>query len=134
MPMNSDQLKYLDILQNTITRMAENSAKIKNWFIISTGGLLSIFFTQDIQDENLLWVAVIITILFYFSDTFYLMLEKSFRKKFENFINDPNTKLFDMNIKEYKNFKTFWKAFKSFSMIPYWMSIIVIILTNYIIC
>lgn len=126
--MNSDQLKYLDILQNTITRMAENSAKIKNWFIISTGGLLSIFFTQDTQDDNLLLITGVIALLFYFSDTFYLMLEKSFRKKFENFINDPNEKLFDMNIKKYKNFKTFIKAFRSFSMLPYWMSIVIIIL------
>lgn len=130
MPMDSDQLKYLDILQNTITRMAENSAKIKNWFIISTGGLLSIFFTKQANDKYLLLVAVIITILFYFSDTFYLMLEKSFRKKFKNFIDKPNAKLFDMDIKEYKHIGTFLEALKSLSMIPYWISMIIIVLTS----
>lgn len=112
---NTSKLQYLNIIQNVITRMADNSFKIKNWAILVDSGLLSLYFTKG--RWQILIVAMVITLVFFALDAYYLLLERQFRIKYNDVVNDKHAKLFDMSIK--LKFGQYIKAITSPAMVFY---------------
>lgn len=113
--MNISRLQYLNTIQNVITRMADNSFKIKNWAILVNSGLLSLYFTRG--RWQILIVAMVITFVFFALDAYYLLLERHFRIKYNNAVDSKYTKLFDMSIK--LKFSQYIKVVKSPAMAFY---------------
>lgn len=107
--MNTSRLQYLDTIQHVITRMADNSFKIKNWAILVNSGLLSLYFTRG--RWQVLIVAMVITLVFFALDAYYLLLERLFRIKYNNAVAAKYTELFDMSIK--LKFSQYVKVLKS---------------------
>lgn len=80
--------QYVNLLQENITRMANNSASCKNWFIAIIVGSLAIAFSKE-NSAYLPQIVVILkgmTILFFFLDCLYLGLERRFKKAERLFI------------------------------------------------
>lgn len=95
--------------------MADNSFKIKNWAILVDSGLLSLYFTKG--RWQILIVAMVITLVFFALDAYYLLLERQFRIKYNDVVNDKHAKLFDMSIK--LKFGQYMKAITSPAMVFY---------------
>lgn len=74
-------LKHMEMYQDIITRMANNSAACKKWGLPLITAILA-FVVKD-QQYSLVWLAIIAILLFYALDAYYLMLENRFRKGFE---------------------------------------------------
>ena len=70
-------LKHMDMYQNIITRMANNSSACKNWCIVLVSALLA--FIIDKGRVDVAWLGAIPISMFYFLDAYYLGLEKQFR-------------------------------------------------------
>ena len=89
--------QYVNLLQENITRMANNSANCKNWLSAIIAGVFTVVFTKDANYiPELLTIIKIITLLFYFLDCLYLGLERNFIAAEKEFIklcraNNPNT-------------------------------------------
>lgn len=101
-------IEYFKILQNTITRMAQNSFLIKAWSITIIAGISVLTFSFI----NTLIFAVLIgvIIVFWIMDSYYLRLEKLYRKLYEKVVNIFNTpsmktqiRLFDMKYESFTN-------------------------------
>lgn len=117
------------MLQVIITRMAGNCFAIKNWFIVSFGGLLTIYLTKGIA--NIMLVALLIAVAFGLWDAYYLSLERKYRQKYELALLDQ-TELFDMGFSDLPKPQKQRGALLSLSLVPYWMALgIAIILLNH---
>ncbi len=99
--MNEDKRLYLQLIQNIIDRMADNSFKVKGWAI---GVMLAIFsFASNQGDKRCILFTVVPLFVLWFLDTYYLQLERKYRLFYNikrNLKNDEN--LYDMN---YNNIK-----------------------------
>jgi hypothetical protein len=81
---------HLEILQNVIERMASNSTSSKTWCITIVSAVLVVIADKGKPDFALL--ALIPTILFLALDTYYLAMEKGFRKSYESFVKKIHQK------------------------------------------
>lgn len=87
--LEGDQLiafhKELDLIQDCIKRMANNSFMIKGWTVTYVGGLIAICKGEI----PLIWIAVAICIgvvAFWYVDAHFLQTERAYRKLYEDVI------------------------------------------------
>ena len=70
-------LKHMEIYQNIISRMANNSSACKNWCIVLVSAFLA--FVIDKGKGDVAWLGAIPILIFWFLDAYYLGLENKFR-------------------------------------------------------
>ncbi|HEX5753741.1 MAG TPA: hypothetical protein VFZ09_46565 [Archangium sp.] len=75
--MNDLQLKRVELLQNIITRMAQNSFTIKGWAVTVLTALLA--FSNKDSDRWFAVYALYPAVAFWGLDAYYLMQERLFR-------------------------------------------------------
>lgn len=102
-------IAYFKMIQNVITRMAQNSFLIKAWSITIIAGILVL--TLTILNYMIFIVLLVIISMFWCLDSYYLRLERLYRRLYDSKVGEYNNKsegnimiLFDMN---YKNFIKF---------------------------
>ena len=83
---DTQDLQYLQMMQENITRMAGNSASAKTWLVTIVTG----FFALGCSITELDWwllLAIIPTIAFWYIDAYYLRLERALRNREQEYIN-----------------------------------------------
>lgn len=85
--MEEAKIKYLEMIQSVITRMASNSFYLKGWSIT----LVTALFALTAKDNrNLFFLIAYIPIIFFWAlDSYYLSLERQYR----NLFNDVRKKM-----------------------------------------
>ena len=110
--MEGDVVKHLELIQQSITRMANHSFLVKGWSITLAAAL----FALSAQFSNVAFavVAILPAVSFWRLDAYYLRQERLFRKLYDS-VRKPGTALssFDMSTKEYETsvpkwFRTLW--------------------------
>ena len=132
---NPSVIAYLTFLQDNITRMNSNSSNVKALVAV----IYTIFVTVlcAVDKINLYWYfGIIIIVLGVLLDSYYLGLEKMYRTKFNNFVNDLNNgnidvkKIYDMKPKN-TNIKSevlaeLLSSMFSFSVLGFYLMIVAI--------
>ena len=106
--MNSNlYLEYFKIIQNTISRMAQNSFLIKTWSITLIAGISVLTF--NFISTLIFSILIGVILIFWILDTYYLRLERLYRFLYEDVVNAFNDqskkgqiKLFDMKYEVFK--------------------------------
>ena len=80
--------KHLEITQNVITRMAENSRSCKVWCVTLVSAVLVLVARTEKPEYAL--IALIPAALFLILDTYYLALEQGFRETYNAFVRKLN--------------------------------------------
>ena len=123
---------YLSMLQDNITRMATNSANCKTWTITIVTALLALTLA-DMAITGYLQVLYIPVFLFYLLDSYYLSVEKRFRKVEEEFVykakigEDTNDLLYSFNIHKDTWYKHLFCATTSISVWPFYLLMALVI-------
>ncbi len=75
------KLKHLEMLQNIIDRMADNSFSLKGWSVI----LVSALFALAASDSNthFVYLAYLPSMMFWILDGYFLWQERLFRKLYD---------------------------------------------------
>jgi hypothetical protein len=73
--------KHLEMIQGVINRMASNQFLFKGWSITLIAAIAT--FTAKGNSPSLMAIPIVATLLFWFVDAYYLMLERAFRKLYE---------------------------------------------------
>jgi len=132
----SEVQAYISLLDNIITRMASNSANAKNWLMTIIAAAIALQWSHS-QLSNVIWLLVP-TILFAFTDLYYLGMERHFKKVESDFIaairNNPEATeglfVFRKTSKKEQIVNTF-KAIDSLSIWPFYGIVIAGILVVY---
>jgi len=128
-------VEYLKMVQNIITRLANNSFKIRTGAVVLfIVGLIS---TEFFANMIVLIIAIVFLLLIWYLDSYYLYQERLFRKLYNKIVNNIDKYLkdekefilFNMNISEFKNNKgSLIKAMVSTTEILFYLPIIVFLL------
>ena len=123
-------VSYLESLQSVISRMGGNSANIKALIAV----VYTIFITLLIAIKELKtywWIGLIIVFVGILMDTYYLALEKMYRRKYNDFVDILNKgqidekAIYNMNPKstylKYELFAVMLDAVRSFSVIVFYI-------------
>lgn len=98
---NEDRFQFLQMIQGVITRMAECSLKMKEWFITITCAIVAAYVATN--KPAMLFAISIAAVLFYILDSNYLRNEKIFRAMYKDNCNlNVPIDSFEMNISQYK--------------------------------
>jgi hypothetical protein len=121
---------HLEITQSAIQRMAENSASCKTWCVTLVSAILVVI--ADKGKPQYALIAIIPTALFLILDSYYLMLEKMFRKSYNDFINKlHNDKVVETDLYSIapngNRFKMFFTSIFSFSVLPFYLTLLVMV-------
>lgn len=73
--------KHLEMIQNIILRMASNSFLLKSWSVIIISALFALSAKES--NSNLIIVAYLPAISFWFLDSFFLWQERMYRKLYD---------------------------------------------------
>lgn len=127
--MEEDRRKYLEFIQNIITRMNSNSFMIKGWTITIVSALLVLFAT--IKVDSLYIITILPIILFWVLDAYYLQMERKFRSLYNNVIqNHASIVLYSMNIEEISinndSKNKYWSSFRSRTIWPFYVFLLII--------
>lgn len=87
--INEERIRYLEIIQNIIDRMARCSFHLKEWTIAVESALLALF--ASVQKTLVLLIGIIPALIFWALDSYYLQQERGFRNLYdeESNINKP---------------------------------------------
>ena len=96
--MSEEKIKYLEFIQNIVTRMNQNSFMIKGWTVAIVSALLAVYAGK----ENKLFILISIFPVFVlmFLDSYYLWQERKFRHLYSKALDEDEfqkVKLFSMN-------------------------------------
>lgn len=96
--MSEEKIKYLEFIQNIVTRMNQNSFMIKGWTVAIVSALLAVYAGK----ENKLFILISIfpVFIFMFLDSYYLWQERKFRHLYSKSLDEDESqkvKLFSMN-------------------------------------
>lgn len=97
-----NKYKHMDYIQSTISRMASNSFYLKGWNITIIAAIVALSLKES--DWRIYTCSLILNIIFWFLDAYYLKQEKLFRelyKKVSAISNDDEIN-FSMDTREFK--------------------------------
>ncbi len=131
--MEEKMIKYLEFIQNIVSRLNSNSFQIKGLSITILSALLAVYSSNN--NLKILILAIIPTFLLWLLDSYYLYQERLFRdlfKKISNIESNKNEfKHFDLSISdiEKKTDKYLSAVFSKTTFIFYYSIILVLIIT-----
>lgn len=121
--LDEHEIEAIKINQAIIKRMADNSQRIKNYFLIFSGLIITIVSSMNNTDFNNIFVIIgylIVGLAFWFMDANYLRLEKQFRMHHQAIVSGsiPYLEQYRFNPAKYQ-YSIFKVMFNSFSIIIY---------------
>lgn len=135
MENNQDKISHLQMIQSIVDRMGKNSFLLKGWAV---GVMVAIYAFAGQNYNKAVIVTLIPLIIFWILDSYYLMLERKYRRLYDEVRLKENNKIdFDMNfnnvslkMKEIKKFE-FIRNFFSKTEWPFYLVCITVTLIIY---
>ena len=126
---------HIEMMQDVITRMAENSRSCKLWCVTLVAAVL-VLVARTGEPRHAL-IALIPTLLFLFLDSYYLALERAFRKSYDTFVCKLHQgKLAPSDVYEVRRERMGWRlgirCVRSPSIWPFYILLIATILVAWI--
>lgn len=126
---------HLRMMQDVIARMASNSASCKTWCVTLVAAVLVLVarFGESVE-PNYALIALAPTIAFLVLDTYYLTLERRFRNSYDDFVRRLHKgEVLGNDLYEIKplgsRIGTFFnRLLRSFSILPFYVFLVVLIL------
>lgn len=125
-----NKYKHMDYIQSAISRMASNSFYLKGWNVTIIAAIVALSFKES--DWRIYACALVLNVVFWFLDAYYLKQEKLFRELYNKVsqISDDNLIDFSMNTSEFKEKVSAipYIMIKNISITPLYLSISVVLL------
>ena len=120
-----DKRKHLEFIQGVINRLSSNTFLFKGWSITIIVAVFAAMVTT--KNYALMWLSLGATLIFWFIDAYYLMLEQSYRKLYDKVAETDIEKIdYKMGVKDYICFSAWIKAFKRPVLLMFYGVILVV--------
>jgi len=128
--MDEQRITHLEMIQQVITRRAQNSFAYKAWMV---GLVAGIFVLAAKQGGGPVWIALIPTLAFWGLDAYYLRQERLFRRLYEGVREaepaEAEADPFSMDTSPYEmEVATWWETCRSKTIVWLYAPIAVLIL------
>lgn len=124
MNMTENKLRYLEMIQNIITRMAKNSFTIKGWVITIVSAIFIFAKTSNLL--LILSITYLPILLFWLLDAYYLSLERKYRNLYNYVLTIPSESLtYELKPKNGEN-SGICNSFLSKSVMPFYLLFLII--------
>ena len=120
-------MKHLEFIQGTISRMSNTSFLLKGWSVTIIGGLFAL--SEKQSQMELLWMIVLIAIIMWGLDGYFLYQERLFRSLYNHvrFIDEEKID-FSMDTSKYKGgYNTLFQSVFSGSLSVFYFPLIVFV-------
>ena len=125
-----NKYKHMDYIQSAITRMASNSFYLKGWNVTIIAAIVALSIKES--DWRIYACALLLNIVFWFLDAYYLKQEKLFRELYRKIsaISDDAAINFSMDTREFKQNVPCVPSImaKNISITPLYLSISVVLI------
>lgn len=125
-----NKYKHMDYIQSAITRMASNSFYLKGWNVTFIAAIVALSIKES--DWRIYACALLLNIVFWFLDAYYLKQEKLFRELYRKIsaISDDAAIDFSMDTREFKQNVPCIPSImaKNISITPLYLSISVVLI------
>lgn len=112
--MTQERMKFLEFIQNTISRMNTNSSQMKTMCITITSALFAVYAAS--QNKQMILIAFIPLFLCCLLDMYYLWQERIFRDFYTEAIKEQSI-IQDFDLSSFKNYqKGFFILYGSISL------------------
>ena len=102
----ADKRKHLEMIQAVIARMGGNLFYLRGWSITLIGVVLAIFSQSDNIDSFPILVLLIMTMMLWVYDGYFLALERKYRDLYNKVRKLPETEIdFSMDIRKFEDRK-----------------------------
>lgn len=124
--------KHLEFIQGAITRMANTSFLLKGWSITVVAGLFA--FSASTERISILVLAIVLNLVFWFLDSYYLRQERMYRALYDEVRKQPESTIdFSMDASRFADKKKWYKAPFSISLWPFYTAALAILVVFLII-
>lgn len=128
-----NKLKYLEMIQAIITRMADNSFKLKNWAVVLASAMLAL--AANNGNARLVLVAFLPVLTLWILDGYFLWQERLYRALYNRARTAEESAIdFDLKIsEETRKAEKGWRdAILSTTLIPFYGAIVVSLVFAYV--
>ena len=120
------KMKHLELIQEVIKRMANNSFLLKGWTVTLVTGILALA-SKD-TDKQYFWIAYIPILMFWFLDAYYLQLERRYRRLYNSRLEEREVNFsMQMPIPSIEEKTTYIQALVSKTEIGFYIALGIII-------
>ena len=115
---------HIEIMQGVISRMGDNSRSCKIWCVTLAAAIL--FLSSRTDEANDVLIALAPAFLFWFLDSYYLSLERAFRRSYGAFVKKVRggeARVSDLYVVDPSGSVirgVFWAMFRSVSVLPFY--------------
>ena len=120
-----DKISHLQMIQSIIDRMGKNSFSLKGW---SVGIMIAIYAFAGQNYNKAVIVTLIPLIIFWILDSYYLMLERKYRRLYDDF--DMNFNNISLKMNEIKKFEFIRNIFSK-TIWPFYVACIMVTIIIY---
>jgi hypothetical protein len=130
--------KEIDLIQDCIKRMANNSFLIKGWMLSISGIILAIVFNKDTSNiYPATWIIGAVIFCFWYLDAYFLRMERMYRYLYEWVIShrlESEDFMYDLNPNRFKSKVTssFSVMFSETLWIFYFFPMLILLIVNLI--
>ena len=130
--------KEIDLIQNCITRMANNSFLLKGW-LVSIIAVIIALSPEDYNKMMVLFTVTMVTLSFWYLDAFFLRTEKMYRKMYtwvlEERKNGSRELQYDLNPHRFSSeVECIWKVIFSKTLRAFYGIVLVVIIIVFFFC
>ena len=121
--MSDTKTKYLEMIQQVITRMGGNLFYLRGWSITLIAGVLAILSQKDNVDIFPGIVLLVVVIMFWVYDGYFLSLEKKYRALYDKVRKSKKSEYdFSMDVSEFDTHanKTIFYCMRSKTIAPFY--------------
>lgn len=129
---SDDRRQHLAFIQDVITRMNSNSFSLKG-LMITIVAALGAFFVNDYDEGTAvvyLAVALLLVLIFWFLDAYYLKMERQYRLLYEAAVKDK-AELYKMKADEY--YVCYFEVLFSKTMCPLYLFMALVLIVAFFI-
>ena len=115
-----NKLKHLEFIQNVINRMANTSFLLKGWSITIVAALFA--FSAKEGSNAVLWLAVQLTLVYWYLDSYFLWQERLFRSLYDHVRNLKEEDIdFAMNHMQFAAERKWYATSFSLTLWPFYL-------------
>jgi hypothetical protein len=123
--MDPTRVKHLEFISETIARMAQHCFAVRTLAVTIVGGIAT--YAINVRDPRVLYGGLLVTLVFWFLDGYYLRLERLYRRLFDDVRRGTGPSDLDMSVTAFRDTASWSASARSPAVIPLYLVLLLLL-------